>query len=244
MSLSTKVLICVPGGKVWGTQAQAETLEALMETRKGGFARVYGYKPSSDWVDSPVQDIVMVTRFSTEKLYERKIKALDAIAFADVADAIKNEPKLNALPVTKQRETFNARKQGMIDSMQKSLDGDRSGAHREAHDRCYLHLAEGVKVNYDTEKGTDGLKYPVLTNGFPTIASIMITYLENSKVTRKEGSRKVVNSGAPVLMGNAIESLLNNRSVGIRTLSLKEDNFERLVIDHSVVLSEDVVGLV
>lgn len=242
--LNTKVLILTPAGKVWGTQAQAETLDALMETRKGGFARVYGYQPSSDWVVSPVQDIVMVTRFSTEKLYARKVKALDAISFADVADAIKNEPKLNALPVNDQRKLFNERKQGMVDSMSKTLEGDRSDAHRQGHDRCYLSLAEGVKVNYETEKGKDGLKYPVLTNGFPTIASIMLTYLENSKVTRVKGVRKVVNSGAPVLMGKAIESLLNSRSVGIRTLSLKENNFERLVIDNEVILKEDIAGLV
>ena len=72
----------------------------------------------------------------------------------------------------------------------------------------------------------------------------MITYLENSKTVRVAGVRKVVNSGAPVLMTNAIESLLNDRSVGLRTLSLKEGNFERLVIDNEVVLREDVAGLV
>ena len=72
----------------------------------------------------------------------------------------------------------------------------------------------------------------------------MLTYLENSKVTRVAGQRKIVNSGAPVLMTEAIESLLNKKSVGIKTMSLKEDNFERLVIDGDVVLCEDVVGLV
>ena len=158
--------------------------------------------------------------------------------------AIAAEPKLNKLPVSEQRKLFNERKQAMIDSMNKTLNDDRSDAHRQGHDRCYLHIAEGVKVNYVTEKGTDGLMHPVLDNGFPTVASIMVTYLENSKVTRVKGERKVVNSGAPVLMGNAIESLLNDRSVGLRTLSLKEGNFERLVIDSEVVLREDVAGLV
>lgn len=244
MTLNTKVLISVPGGNVWASAEQADTLNVLVQTRKGGFARVYGYKPSTGYTVSPVQDICMVTRFSTEKLYERKVKALDGIAFADVADAIAKEPKLSALPVKEQRELFNLRKQMMIDSMTKTLDGDRSDAHREGHDRCYLHLAEGVKVNYVTEKGADGLMHPVLDKGFPTVASIMITYLENSKVIRTAGVYKTVNSGAPVLMTNAIESLLNARSVGLRTLSLKEGNFERLVIDNEVVLREDVAGLV
>jgi len=242
--MQSKTLVVVPGGKVWASRQQADTLEALTLTRKGGFARLYGYKPASNYEVSPVQDIVMVTRFSTEKLYERKRKALASITFDDVKDAITREPKLKTLTVTEQEALFNERLQEMVDSLTKTLDGDRSDAHRQGHDRCYLHLAEGVKVNYVTEKGKDGLMHPVLTDGFPTVASIMLTYLENSKVTRVEGVRKVVNSKPPKLMSNSIESVLNKRSVGIKTASLKEDNFERLVIDSEVVLREDVAGLV
>ncbi len=242
--MQTKTLVVVPNGKVWASPEQAESLKALTETRKGGFARVYGYKPTSDWVESPTQDIVLITRFSTEKLYERKIKAIEALNFNDVEEAIAKNPKLSALSVAEQYKLFDERKQMVVDSMKQTLDGDRSDAHRQGHDRCYLNLAEGVKVNYVTEKGKDGLMYPVLTDGFPTVQSIMITYLENSKVTRVAGQRKVVNSGAPKLMSNAIDSVLNAKSVGIKTLSLKEDNFERLVIDGEVVLSEDVAGLV
>lgn len=242
--MQSKTLVVVPGGKVWATRQQADTLEALTLTRKGGFARVYGYKPASNYEVPPVQDIVMVTRFSTEKVYERKRKALESITFDDVKDAIAREPKLKALTVAEQEALFNERLQEMVNSLTKTLNGDRSDAHRQGHDRCYLHIAEGVKVNYVTEKGPDGLMHPVLTDGFPTVASIMLTYLENSKVTRVEGVRKVVNSKPPKLMSNAIESVLNKRSVGIKTLSLKEDNFERLVIDNEVVLREDVAGLV
>lgn len=241
--MQTKVLISVNGGKVWASAAQAESLKALTETRKGGFARVYGYKPTSDWVTSPVQDIVLITRFSTEKLYARKVKAINELTFADVKDAIAKNPKLSALSLTEQQALFNERKAMEVDSMTKTLDGDRDDAHRQGHDRCYLHLDQGVKVNYVTEK-VDGLMQPVLTDGFPTVASIMISYLENSKSTRVEGVRKVVNSGAPKLMSNAIEAALNKKSVGLKMLSLKEDNFERLVIDGEVVLSEDVAGLV
>lgn len=242
--MQSKTLVITPNGKVWATAQQAQTLEALVQTRKGGFARVYGYKPTTDYVVSPVQDIVAVTRFSTEKLYKRKTKALNSITFDDVKGAIAKTPKLAALSVAAQEALFNERKQGMIDTMAKTLSGNRDDAYREGHDRCYMQLAEGVKVNYDTEKRSDGLKHPVLTDGFPTVASILLTYLENSKVTRVAGQRKIVNSGAPVLMTDAIESLLNKKSVGIKTMSLRSDNFERLVIDGDVVLCEDVIGLV
>ena len=242
--MQTKTLVVVPSGKVWASPNQAETLQALTDTRKGGFARVYGYKPTSDWVVPPVQEIVMITRFSTEKLYARKVKARNELKFADVLPAIAKNPKLSAMTVSDLEALFNERKAMEVDSMEQTLDGDRSGAHREGHDRCYLHIDQGVKVNFVTEKGKDGLMYPVLTDGFPTVASIMLSYLENSKVTRVAGVRKVVNSKPPKLMSNAIESVLNKKSVGLKMLSLKEDNFERLVIDGEVVLSEDVAGLV
>lgn len=238
--IQRKTLISTPHGKVWATQQQADTIEALTLTRKGGFARLYGYKPSSNYEVQPVQDIVMVTRFSTEKLYKRKREALESITFADVLPAINKEPKFKGMTVGELEALFNERLQGEIDSLNKTLDGDRSDSHRQGHDRCYLKLADGVKVNFVK----NGLMYPVLTDGFPTVASIMVNYLENSKVTRVEGVRKVVNSKPPKLMSNAIESLLNKRSVKLRTASLKEDNFERLVIDNEVILSEDVAGLV
>lgn len=242
--MQTKTLIVTDFGKVWASAQQAEAIAALEQTRKGGFARVYGYKPSTDWVESPVQDISLITRFSTEKLYQRKRAALDSISFNDVKPAIAANPKLAALSVDKQRALFHERLEQEVESLTKTLDGDRSDAHRQAHDRCYLRIADGIKVHFVTEKGADGLMHPVLTDGFPTVASIMIMYLENSKVTRVAGVRKVVNSGASVLMKNAISKLLNEKSVGIKTLSLKEDNFERLVIDKEVVLKEDVAGLV
>lgn len=242
--MQTKTLISTEHGKVWATAAQAEALQALTQTRKGGFARVYGYMPSTGYVVPPVQDIVVVTRFSVEKLYDRKTKALNAISFNDVKPAIAKNAKLAALTVQEQEDLFNERKAGMVASMAQTAAGDRSDAHRQGHDRCYLHLAEGVKVNYDTVK-VDGLMQPVLTDGFPTVASIMLTCLENSKFVRVEGqSKPAPNSGTPVLMGNAIESLLNKKSVGIKTISLKEGNFERLAIDGEVILTEDVAGLV
>jgi len=82
--------------------------------------------------------------------------------------------------------------------------------------------------------------HPVLTNGYPTVSSIMVSFLELNRTVVKEGVYKTVNSGASVLMGNAINSLLNQRSVGIRKLSLKEDNFQSLTISKNVVLPDNI----
>jgi hypothetical protein len=107
-----------------------------------------------------------------------------------------------------------------------------------------MNIAEGVVVHYVTEKGTDGLMHPVLTDGFPTIASIMLNVLEVSRNVRIPGEYKKVNSGVPVLISNAIKAAIKERGVRELTrLSLKEDNFERVAIDGEVILPEDIVTL-
>ena len=239
----TKTLIEVDNGRVWASSKQADTIATLISTRKGGFAKIYGYTPTTNYIQSPVEDLVVNTRFSVRKLYERKIAALKSITFDDVVPFIKNNDKLSALLESEQRALFSTRLESMVDSMNKTLEGDRSDAYRAGHDRCYLNISDGVKVNYVTKKESDGLMHPVIIDGFPTVGSIMISCLINSKKVRKPGVRKVVNSGNGVLMSNAIDSALNSRSVSLKTLSLKEDNFERISIDGEVILCEDVVGL-
>lgn len=85
---------------------------------------------------------------------------------------------------------------------------------------------------------------PVLLDGFPMAESIMLNVLEVKRNVRVPGQYKVVNSGAPVLISNAIKAKL--KADGIRSMkrvSLKEGTFERLAIDNEVVLPEDVVAL-
>lgn len=132
------------------------------------------------------------------------------------------------------KEIFDARKATLIESLERSLDGDRSDAHREAHDRCYVHIGD-VKLHLDTEK-VDGRMEPVVdADGAVLVKTVMVKYLELNVKTVKEGVRKVVNSGAPVRMEKLIESCLNKRSVGFKTLSLKEDNFEEFKIDNRTI---------
>lgn len=223
------------GRKVRVSAAQAKAIKTLNESRKGGCAAVTGYVPTTNWVVPPVQDIQLLTNFSTERLYKRRMEALEAITFADVTDKLASDPVLSGKTMAELRDIFEDRKAKQIASLQKSLDGERDDAHRQGHDRCYAHIGD-VKVHLVTEKGEDGLMHPVVDrDGTVRAKNIMVKYLELNVKTREKGERKVVNSGAPVRMGNLIERCLNKRSVGFKTLSLKEDNFESFHIDRKTL---------
>lgn len=242
--MSHVTLTDLNGQSFRATAAQAEALESLSEARKGGIATVYGYTPTTGYVKDkyPVVDMQVLTRFSTENLYKRKMAALSDIRFSDVKPHIDADPVLAAMNETDLMTIFNDRKAKEVESMNTTLSGDRSDAHRQGHDRCYARVADGVKVNFVTEK-VDGLMQPVLTDGLPTVASIMVSYLEINRTVREAGEYKTVNSGAPVRMSNVIAKVLNSRSVGLKMLSLKEDNFERLIVSRKSYLPEDVATI-
>lgn len=237
------ILTDLDGKQFRATQQQADALASLSVARAGGLATVYGYVATSGRVKPETANLTILTRFSTTRLYERKAVALADITFSAVRDAIAKVPKLAALSEVKAIELFNSCKAKMTESMGKTLDGDRSDAHRQGHDRCYARVADGVKVHYDTVKDSDGLMQPVLTDGLPTVKSIMVHYLQISKEVTEKGEYKVVNSGEKVLMDNIIEAQLNSRSVSLKTLSLKEDNFDRLVVARKTYLPEDVSSI-
>ena len=224
------------------TQAQADMLDRLAALNKGGIGSVKGYRPDgAKFVGgaAPKWDLQIITRFDTSKLYARKIKALESITFAECATDIAKHDALSKMTSGDCLALFNTRRDGAIASMKATLEGDRSGAHREAHDRNYIHIAEGVKVNLVSEK-VDGVQKPVLTNGLPTLASILLPYLELKKTVVEPAEYKTVKSGAPVLMTNIIESKMNNRSVGYKMLSLKADNFDALNVGKQSIVADDL----
>ena len=243
--LNTRTLIDANGSKVWATAEQAETIRTLMDTRKGGFARVYGYVATSKRTIPSVYDATVTTRFNYTKLIQRQKDAIQTVTVQDILDRAGNNPKLAKLSATELESILDARKAFEIASIDKTLEGDRDDAHRAAHDRCYLNLTDGVIVHYATEKRDDGLMHPILENGFPIVDSIMLNVLELSRNVREAGEYKPVNSGAPVIVSNIIKSILKERGVRkMSRISLKEGKFERLAIDGDVILPEDCISLI
>lgn len=242
MPQTSKILVTdLNGTQVWVSQKQFDTLQVLEQTRKGGCASITGYIPTTNYDVPPVVNIQMLTRFSYDRLLNRKRDALNAIEFSDIPA---NVVPTNKLKGKTQQEWFEIRKQQELDSIDKTISGNRSDAQRQGHDRCYATFGHGISAHLDTERGNDGLMHPVLTDGYPTVKSIMVSFLELNRKVVKDGVYKTVNSGASVLMKNAINSILNQRSIGIRKVSLKDDNFEKLVIDKNVILPSNVQSLV
>lgn len=223
------------------TQAQADALDRLASLPKGGIGSIKGYRPTSGCIPGcePVHDLQILTRFEYPRLLNRAKLALESVTFADCAADIAKHPKLSSLSAAACLAQFEASKEAALASIATTLTGDRSDAHRQGHDRCYVRVAEGVKVNLETVK-VEGLEQPVLTDGYPTAKTIMLSYLELHKTVRVEGQYKVVNSGPKVLMDNIIKSKLNARSVGIKTLSLKADNFESLSVGRQTFTPDDL----
>lgn len=225
----------------WTTAALLSTLETLAECVAGRFAAIMGYVPvGKDWTVVPKYDATFTSRFDTSKLYDRKRKALEGITLEMLTDAIAKEPKLSTLSHDALVELFALRKSLML----QSLDGTREDTEsmREGQARCHATVEQGlpagVRVHYVTEKGADGLMHPVLRDGAPIAESLRLHAIEQSRRYIVRGERRKVNSGAPVLMSNAIANLLNKRSVGITSFTLR-DNFDAVKVDGNTLVNDD-----
>lgn len=237
MSLNVKI---VAGGKeFWASARQAAALQTLTEAQKGGFATVRGYVATSGRVKPETANLCVMTRFSTERLYQRKIDALRNLKLSDIQAKLTNS-KLKALSPTELSDAFEERRADLIASMEKTQNGDRSDARRQAADTFYATVDDGVQVHFKTVKVPGGTNL-VLKDGLPIVESIMLPIVEISKTVLVEGEYKTVNSGVPVLISNAIESVLP-KSTKYRKLSLKDDNFESLAIGGDVMVPKEFAG--
>lgn len=225
------------------TEAQANALDELSTIQRGGIGTVHGYVSTSGRVEPETADIQFITAFSLPRLYERKIAALQGITIDEVRDVAQDDPKLSVLDDDALEQLFEQRRDMEINSMQKTLDGDRSDARRQAHDTFYVQVSPGVKVHLRTFKNDRGETELELVGGLPVAKSIMVSFIEINRTVTQPGEYKVVNSGAPVRMSNAIKRAINARSTSMKTLSLKDDNFERLVVSRKEFLPEDVQGI-
>lgn len=205
------------------TPAMVAVVETLEEARAGGFAflKKAVFETGREKGKPTVANVWFTSRYSYAALLERKAKALDAMTACPGVDA----------------ETFSVAKEELLRSARQTLMGDRSGAAREAHDRCYIKVCDGVYIHLDAEE-VDGRKEPILTDGIPTGEAILVQALEVKRRLIEAGQKKPVKSSSKTLAKRAIE-----KATGVkmpRRYTLKPGRFESLSIDNNVITEDQI----
>lgn len=247
------------GRVVYATPDQIALVDRLIQTTKGGYATIHGYKPTTGYVVSPTVMLNFISRFKTLNLYSRKLRALRSVAFDDLSITA---PKLVALSETAQHQQFLECVQKMIASMDKSIQGIRNDEHRKAHDAFYAYPDTGVKVHLNTIKKGKETRLVLTNDGgtsridvskdeaeameakgwHPIAQAIMLSIIEIGRKTIVEGKKKPApNSGPKVLMDNAINAAIKSKTTAMKTISLKEDNFDSLTIGGELI-DPDLAG--
>lgn len=225
--------------KFWASDAQAQAIELLQET-KTGFATVHGYVSTSGYLTPQKADINFITKFNVMNVYERAIEDMSSMKFDDIKEELLKS-KFGDHSIPELQQAFDDRIAAEIASMQKTLNGERDDARRESHDRNYIGLAPAIKVHLKTAND-NGIKKPVDFKGYPLAETIMIGMIEIGRTITEAGEYKVVNSGLPVTISNIIKKHLR-RSAKIKFLSLKEDNFDSISLGGTEIIPEDIAGM-
>jgi len=231
----------IDGRNVIINEFQGSIIETLKATRKGGFARILAYSPDAKnkrYIERPLYDVTVITRFSVSRMYARILEALEAMRFDDI---VINDEKLITLSNEKLQELFNERKEFLI----KRYNGERKNAHTEAHARNYVRICTGVVGHLVTAYDKEAKKMlPVLDdNGNATLRSIMLEGLAVNKTMLAKGTAKPVNSRMPTRMGKAIEKALPRVSSAYRRFSLSLETVGAVSIDNNTVLPTELADV-
>jgi hypothetical protein len=221
------------GKIVMVSQKILDELEILAQTHKGGFATINGYVSTSKRVTPEVANINFTSRYSNANLLKKRLDVLSSVQFSDLT--LKGE-KLTSLSKEAQKEQFDTCKAIMVESANKTLNGDRSDSYRQAHDNFYIQITEGVKVKLMTEKVGKETKL-VTMNGLPIASHVMVMALEIGRTIIEKGEYKKVNSGPKVLMDQAINKVLKDRGVKTpKSLSLESGKYEYMKISNEILV--------
>lgn len=235
----TNVIREFDGRTVIMTQQQADTLDVLAETRKGGMAVIHGYEPDAagkSYTVRPKYDATVISRISVPNYYQRCLNALESIDFNQVD--FSKYPKLADLDREALLVLFNERKEFLAAGYRR----ERENAHTVAHVRNYINPCQGVKGNLVTEaQMVDGrkLQIPVQDEqGRYTLKAILLEGLLVNRRRIRNGVPKPSNPRQPTLVSRAIEALMPEVSTSYRRFSLSPETFERVSIDRQTVFSE------
>lgn len=241
-------VINLDGRKVNISEEQLNVLNTLDSCRGGGFATVHHYHSGTDnpkCIRPSSKTINFISRFSYRKWNNKRLNALKDIQLGDLNIS---DPKITNLNEDERSALFDKAKAELTTSWQNTDDGDtHSDNYRQAHYRCYIRSNIGIKCHLYTADGEingQKAKIPVLAeNGYPTVKSLMVSVLELNAVVHDAGEYKPTNSQKKTIMKNAIEKVATKDMLQFKVISLKDNNFEKISIDHENITAEDLVKI-
>lgn len=234
-----------------------DLLTALSAPKRGHFAYVQGHISGLD-DDACITPHVSNIMFATNPRYDRYLERLQAkvkrIGFARFAKFILTAKLGNstfAARITAKLDEENAKgkakgKQpvtlaGLFDACKAAkladyaakLAGTFTSAAAEAHNTCYA-TVNGWKCHLVTATNPEtGRKEPVLTNGLPTVRSVMLSFFQVRRWTVTEGEWRTVNSASKTLVNDAIERM--TRIPTWKTFSLQKGNFAKVTLEGETI---------
>lgn len=208
----------------------ADAAETLATLRPGGIATIHRYRTAEGKkvITPSVSTMTIVTRFSYGKRNDRILAMLGNLEAKSV-DLVGVDASL-----------FDEARSAMYESARKTAEGDRSDAHRQAHDTFYATIGTGVKVKMETADGPEGRKVLVVDSetGLPRFDGLHINALVLKRVVHEKGQKEPTNSKPLTLVKQRIQRVIDEAFGTFINLKLGADNFESLSIGGDVVVPE------
>jgi hypothetical protein len=249
---------CLPA-TVNVTDEISALLEALGDPKRGQFAYVSGHVSGLDddaCLTTHVSNIMLTCAPRYDKYLQRlqaKIRPIGFKRFEKFIAKAKSEnmpfearingklAEENAKAQAKGKSAvtllglFEACKAKQLADIAAKLAGTFESASAEAHNVCYA-TVQGWKCHLVTETNPEtGRKEPVLTDGLPTVRSVMLPFYQVRRWTITDGEWRHVNSASKTLVNDAIERM--TRLPMWKTFSLQKGNFSKVSL-----ASETIVG--
>ncbi len=214
----------------------AETLNMIKDVKGGQFAFVEEHVSGVIGENKCVKPYVSSILFHVRPNYRKYLKVKKANITGITLDDIDITPEI----VNKTKDIqadFEAAKNQLIESIDKSIDGDtESDGYRIGANLCYAHY-KGYRLHLTTastkEDGKTVQRPVTAENGLFTVNSIMLPFYTVNRKDIENGEWLPTNSRVITLIKNQIEKKI--RVYAWKNFSLGKGNFKEFHIDSKTI---------
>jgi len=234
-------------------------VNALNEAQRGRFAfvrnHVSGIAGEGKCITPTISNVWFLAMPIYSNLLARQVERIAALTLTDVIsnmapdtyDELREKCESNVKKTSKGKdkknepdpldmmELFVEAKQNVLASIRKTQTGDRSDAHRKAHDTFYVFAGKAkLHLQSEPDPNSKGRKRLVLgDNNKPIVDSVMVPWYEIRRDKMQAGQLKPTNSRPLTMMQNAIKS-----ATGLpkwKEFSLGRNNYTAMSLDSKTI---------